>query len=453
MAEPNWKNRTIWTGDNLDIMRGMNSESIDLIYLDPPFNSNHNYAASIGSEAAGATFKDTWTLNDIDKEWHGIIADTEPKLYTVIHMTGEVHSKSMKSYLIYMSIRLLEMKRILKPAGNIYLHCDTTASHYLKLAMDSIFDKSNFRNEIIWKRRTDKHNLAKKSMGKIHDVILFYAKSKDGLYNIQYLPYDESYLQSHYKHQDKKGFYRTLPCTNEAGGNNPYDFKGMIRAWRFKPATMLAMYDDGLLVQTSKDSPWQYKKYLSEAKGVPIQDLWDDISPARGKESTGYPTQKPLTLLNRIIQASSHKGDVVFDPFCGCATTCVAADIQQRQWVGIDISSKATELVKIRIKKEGGLFGDIIARDDIPKRTDSDNLKKYNSKDNKLFLYGKQDGLCVGCETYFPYRNMSIDHIMPQSKGGGDNIENLQILCGACNSQKGSKTQAEWLAYRKTLGL
>ena len=149
-ARRNWNHNTIWIGDNLDVMRGMNSSLIDLIYLDPPFNSNHNYAAPIGSEAAGAAFKDTWTLQDIDEVWHGYLADKHPALYTLIKATGEVHSDSMKSYLIYMVMRILEMKRLLKPTGSIYLHCDPTASHYLKLAMDAIFGNQNTRNEIIW---------------------------------------------------------------------------------------------------------------------------------------------------------------------------------------------------------------------------------------------------------------------------------------------------------------
>ena len=154
MATPNWVNRTLWTGDNLDIMRGMNSESVDLIYLDPPFNSNRDYAAPIGSEAAGAKFKDTWTLDDVDEAWHGEIADRDPTLYAIIAAAGLAHGKGMKSYLIMMAVRLLEMRRILKETGSIYLHCDPTASHYLKTLMDAIFKARHFRSEITWRRTT-----------------------------------------------------------------------------------------------------------------------------------------------------------------------------------------------------------------------------------------------------------------------------------------------------------
>ena len=176
MGTPNWSNRTLWTGDNLDIMRGMNSETVDLIYLDPPFNSNKNYSAPIGSEAAGAAFKDTWTLSDIDEAWHGEIADREPTLYAIIDAAGMSHGKGMKSYLIMMAVRLLEMQRLLKSTGSIYLHCDPTASHYLKTLMDAVFGQGNFRNEIVWKR-TSSHSDSK-TMGAVHDVILHYSKDK-----------------------------------------------------------------------------------------------------------------------------------------------------------------------------------------------------------------------------------------------------------------------------------
>ena len=172
MAVPNWANRTLWTGDNLDIMRGMNSESVDLIYLDPPFNSNRNYAAPIGSEAAGAAFKDTWTLNDVDEAWHGEIADRDPTLYAIIDAAGYAHGKGMKSYLIMMAVRLMEMRRILKDTGSIYLHCDSTASHYLKTLMDAVFGAGRFRNEVVW-RRNSSHNDAT-AFGRVGDRLLFY---------------------------------------------------------------------------------------------------------------------------------------------------------------------------------------------------------------------------------------------------------------------------------------
>ena len=181
MAEANFVDKTIWTGDNLDILRGLNSESVDLIYLDPPFNSNRNYAAPVGSRAAGAAFKDTWTLSDLDTAWMGLIADEQPAMYKVIETAGLTHGKGMQSYLCMMAVRLLEMRRVLKDTGSIYLHCDPTASHYLKLLMDSIFGMGNFRNEITWKRRYGTFSTVHKSnkFGVATDTILFYAKTSD----------------------------------------------------------------------------------------------------------------------------------------------------------------------------------------------------------------------------------------------------------------------------------
>ena len=202
MTDANFKNRTLWTGDNLDVMRGLNSESVDLIYLDPPFNSNRDYSAPIGSEAAGAAFKDTWTLNDIDLAWHGLIAEENPGLYAIIDAAGMASSKAMKSYLIMMAVRLLEMKRILKPTGSIYLHCDPTASHYLKLTMDSVFGSEQFRTEITWKR-TSAHSDARQGRqqhGRVHDLILFYSKSDRWTWNVIHTDYDRDYIDQFYRH-------------------------------------------------------------------------------------------------------------------------------------------------------------------------------------------------------------------------------------------------------------
>ena len=179
MAEPNFKNRTLWTGDNLHVMRGLNSETVDLIYLDPPFNSNRDYAAPIGSAAAGAAFKDTWTLSDVDQAWHGEIAEANPGLYRVIDAAREAHGRGMQSYLIMMAVRLLEMKRLLKPTGSIYLHCDPTASHYLKLVMDTVFGHENFRNEIHWYYYNKMHDRRKKLFAAATDTILFYVKNAE----------------------------------------------------------------------------------------------------------------------------------------------------------------------------------------------------------------------------------------------------------------------------------
>ena len=389
-------------------MRGMNSDSVDLIYLDPPFNSKRNYAAPIGSEAAGAEFKDTWTLNDIDKEWINLIANKHPKLHRVLVATM---TNSDKSYLVYMAVRLLEMKRILKPTGSIYLHCDPTMSHYLKLVMDAIFDRDNFRNEIIWKRYRGKRAAKNPScFARVTDTILFYTKTSEYGFDLPFSPLRDEYVKSVYKHDD-------------LDGKGPYRFGGRIPGRKY---------------------------YLSNSRGIPAVSLWDDIDELNGTadEATGYPTQKPLALLDRIINTSSKKGDIVFDPFCGCATTLVAADGLKRDWIGIDISLMATRLVKDRIKDQQGLWRKVISRDDIPQRTDLGKLP--HPKTHKKTLFGEQEGKCNGCGHRFNIENLDVDHIIAKSKGGTDHIDNLQLLCGYCNSTKGDRGM-EYLIQRLKL--
>ena len=361
----NWKNRTIWTGDNLDIMRGMNSGSVDLIYLDPPFNSNKNYSAPIGSEAAGVAFKDTWTFDDLDDAWHGEIAEKNPALSSVIDSAGVLHGKGMKSYLIMMAVRLLELKRLLKDTGSVYLHCDSTASHYLKLLMDAIFGNKNFRNGIVWCYSTS--GRSRRFFAKKHDTILLYTASDKAFWGDYRLPVSKGYLESHYRQRDEKG--RVCRIRKDFG---------------------------------------KIRVYYPE-DGVTCNDWWEiPYINSMAKERVGYPTQKPIRLLDRIIWASSREGDMVLDPFCGCATACVAA-----------------ELVQVRIRKEIDLFHNFVPvhRSDIPKRTDLGVLPNYRT--HKRVLYGRQGGVCVGCEVLFPFWNLTVDHKVPKSKGGTGHIENL----------------------------
>ena len=441
----------MWTGDNLPIMRGMNSECVDLIYLDPPFNSNRDYSAPIGSEAAGAAFKDTWTLEDVDDAWHGEIAEQNPALYSVIGAAGEAHGKGMKSYLIMMAVRLLEMRRILKPTGSLYLHCDPTAGHYLKMLMDAVFGRGDFRSEITW-RRTNAKSLAFKGYPNNADVILYYSKTEDFTWNRPYRPLSADYMAKFYKHVEpgtgRQYQLGDLVNPNPDRPNLTYEFLGVTRVWRWTLERMQKAFDQGLVVQRKPGAVPRLKRYLDEAKGVTVDTIWDDIKPiqSQSKERVGYPTQKPLALLDRIIKASSNQGDIVLDPFAGCATACVAAERLDRQWVGIDISEKAAELVQVRIRKEIDLFHNFkpIRRSDIPRRTDQGKIPHYRTHKHQLF--GKQEGVCGGCKVGFPFRNFTTDHIVPQSGGGSDHLENLQLLCGACNSLKGNRDQAYLIA-------
>ena len=461
--QPNFADKTIWTGDNLDILRGMNSESVDLIYLDPPFNSNRNYSAPVGSAAAGAAFKDTWTLSDLDVAWMGLIADEQPAIYKTLEAAGLTHGKGMQSYLCMMAVRLLEMQRVLKETGSIYLHCDPTASHYLKLIMDAVFGANTFRSEIIWKRTTAHSDTrqGRRQHGRIHDVLLFYTKSSEWTWNTIYTDYDPEYVEKNYRHvEPKTGRRYTLDNISGPGGaakgNPEYEVMGVTRYWRYSRERMQELIEAGRIVQRSPGTVPRYKRYLDEMPGIPLQDSWTDIGPisSQANERLGYPTQKPLALLERIIKASSNLGDMVLDPFCGCATACVAAESLGREWVGIDLSPKAIELVNVRLKGAmGGLFHDrlVTARTDIPRRTDIDAPIPY--RQNRHVLFGKQEGRCNGCRTEFPFRAFAVDHIIPRSRGGMDHIENLQLLCGHCNSVKGDRPMEYLMARLKETGI
>ena len=484
----NVENRTIFEGDNLHILRGIDSETIDLIYLDPPFNSNRTYEAPIGSEAAGAAFKDAWTLSDLDNAWHGELAEYEPALYSAISAAEFSHSKGMKAYLIMMGIRMLEMRRVLKPTGSIYLHCDPTASHYLKAMMDSIFGEKQFRNEIVW-QRTNAHNLKAKYFSKTHDVLLFYSKDKDYTWNKQYTDYSQAQL-SRYKKDETGRLYTGRDLTVSSGGNRNFQWRGSRpssnRSWGASLEQLERWYTEGRILLKRDGTPRLdgLKVYLDELPGKQIPAIWTDI-PRIGntsKERLGYPTQKPLALLERIIKASSKPDDVILDPFCGCATTCVAAESLQRQWIGIDLSPKAVELVKMRLARDlgmtenTGLLGDkVIHRTDIPTREVPDEprpihaetlfgtrseiervlseveLRQYRTYKHTLF--GLQEGKCNGCEVLFPFRNMTIDHIRPRSRGGSDAPDNLQLLCGACNSTKSNRTQEDLIGSLREQGV
>ena len=449
MATPNFADKTIWTGDNLDILRGMNSQTVDLIYLDPPFNSNRNYAAPVGSKAAGAAFKDTWALSDLDVAWMGLIADEQPAIANLLRTASLTHGKGMQSYLTMMAVRLLEMKRVLKDTGSIYLHCDPMASHYLKMLMDSVFGQGNFRNEITW-RRTTAHSDSTR-YGANTDGILFYTKGAQWTWNPQYQEYDEKYT-ARFRLRDPDGRAwadDNLTAKGLSGGGYTYEYSGVTSLWRVPLETMQRLDAEGRLHFTSRGGI-RLKRYLDEMQGRPIQALWDDIDPinSQAKERIGYPTQKPLALLERIIKASSTESDVVLDPFCGCATACVAADRLNRQWIGIDISPKAVELVNMRLQQAmGSLFHNrlVTARTDIPRRTDID--APINYRKNKHVLFGQQEGLCNGCRGDFPFKLYEVDHKIPQSKGGTDHPDNLQLLCSHCNRLKGDRPQ-EYLVAR-----
>ena len=416
MAKPNWKNRTLFHGDNLEFMRAMNSESIDLIATDPPFNKGRDFHATPDSLASGASFQDRWSWeNDVHEDWLDQISDDHPNLMDVIQNSRKTYGDDMGAYLCFMAVRLIAMRRLLKPTGSIYLHCDPTASHYLKMLMDAILGKKNFVNEIIWFYKTG--GTSKRWFGKKHDVLLFYSKSKSYTFNLQK---EKSYLSHRY------------------GFSN---------------------------IELFEDERGTYTR-------VGMRDVWD-IPALRGNqpETVGYPTQKPLSIYNRVIRASSDEGDVVLDPFAGCATTCVAAERLRRNWVGIDIWDKASDVVVERLEKEGlaapkytrktkkarqqYLFAEEFTfTDKLPKRTDDGETDvPYLKVKSKLKVDEKSDGLsnkerkqklletkgsiCQGCGRKFDdHRYLELDHNTPRADGGSNNLFNRILLCSPCNRLK-----------------
>jgi len=363
-------------GDNLAFLKDFDDECVDLIYLDPPFNSQQSYNVlfkeATGTPAAAQikAFEDTWRWDMAANVAYTEIGTDRsmptPLVELMRTLMNFLRPSPMMAYLVQMAVRLVQMHRVLKPTGSLYLHCDPTASHYLKVILDAIFGPRSFRNEVVWKRTTA-HSDAKqgrKGFGCLTDVIFYFTKSDDFVFNPQYGPYDERYLKK-YGHVDSNGrHYRLDNLTGPGGaakGNPEYEVMGVKRHWRYSKKKMERLIGEGRVVQTRPGSVPQYKRYLDEMPGRPVQNLWDDISPinSQAQERLGYPTQKPLELLKRIVAASSNPRDVVLDPFCGCGTTIDAVetlnrehpDQPPRRWIGIDITHLAINLIKHRLTR------------------------------------------------------------------------------------------------------
>jgi DNA modification methylase len=361
----------LYYGDNLEVLRRyVKDESIDLVYLDPPFNSRQDYnvlfAEKDGTQSSSQihAFEDTWEWNtdamrayEEIVEQGGRVADTMRAFKTFLFNTD------MMAYLAMMAPRLVELRRVLKQSGSIYLHCDPTASHYLKILMDAVFGPQFFLTEIVWKR-SSAHSDGKqgrKQHGRIHDVILFYSKGTNWPWNQVFTEYDESYVNNFYKYEEEEtGRRYTLGDLTGPGGaakgNPSFEIMGVTRFWRFSQESVRKLLEEGRIVQLKPGSVPRYKRYLDEMEGVPIQDIWTDIGPigAQAQERLGYPTQKPEALLERIIKASSNEGDLILDPFCGCGTTIQVAQRLNRRWIGIDITHLAIGLIKKRLSDAFG---------------------------------------------------------------------------------------------------
>ena len=393
-----WKNR-LYFGDNLDILRReVPDASVDLIYLDPPFNSNATYNVLFkeksGEESAAQimAFEDTWQWSvEVEAVYKEIVTGGPRRLADLMQaLLAFLGRNDMMAYLVMMAIRLVELHRVLKPTGSIYLHCDPTASHYLKLVLDAIFGHGGFLNEVAWKR-SSAHSDTKQGMkrcGRIHDVLFIYSKSENYTWHPTYTPYTKEYLESEYRHvaQDGRRYKETDLTAAKPGGDVKYkwrvkrqmakgrrweadltdeyvrprkgfEYKAVSpyggRFWAYSKQNLVEFARNGHLIHRSTGMP-RLVQYADEMPGIPVQDLWSDISPAMGTEDLGYPTQKPSALLERIVYLSSNEGDLVLDPFCGCGTAIAAAEGLKRRWIGIDITYLAINLVQRRLRDSFG---------------------------------------------------------------------------------------------------
>jgi site-specific DNA-methyltransferase (adenine-specific) len=409
----------LYYGDNLMVLRdSIAAESVDLIYLDPPFNSNADYnvlfkgPAGAQSAAQIEAFTDTWHWNDTAEEAFGDVMRSNNAAATTMlrAIRGFLGDNDMMAYLAMMAVRLLELHRVLKPTGSLYLHCDPTASHYLKILLDAVFGAMNYRNEIIW-RRTSSHNSAKR-WGPVHDTLLYYAKSDAHKWNGAFESYDEKYLDRFYRFQDDAGRFRIGDLTGagvrKGDSGKPwrdYDPTTSGRHWAIptgairragingdfetlSPQDKLERLDSiGLIYWPPKGKVPQFKRYLESDRGSPIQDMISDIGPlsSQAAERLGYPTQKPVALLERILNASSNPGDVVLDPFCGCGTTVHAAQKLGRAWIGIDVTHLAIGLIEKRLRDA---FADVqFITHGVPQDLDGARNLAARGRDDKNYYF------------------------------------------------------------------
>ena len=361
---------TLFYGDNLLVLRDhVPDASVDLVYLDPPFNSNASYNVlfreKTGEESPAQikAFTDTWEWTQETQATYEQDIIQNPAVPSAVKdmisaFRQFIGQNAMMAYLVMMAPRLVELHRVLKPTGSLYLHCDPTASHYLKILLDAVFGSRNYRNELVWKR-TNAHSDATqgaKHFGRIHDVVLRYSKGNQVTWNTQYVDYDQSYVDNFYRMVEPetgRRFQAVDLTARKPGGDTLYEWNGVSpyrgRYWAYSKENMEEFERQGRLYYTNTGMP-RLKYYLDEMPGMPVQDIWSDISHVLGDQRLGYATQKPEALLERIISASSNEGDVVLDPFCGCGTAVASAQKLGRQWLGIDITHLAVALMKNRLR-------------------------------------------------------------------------------------------------------
>ena len=484
------KSNVLYYGDNLDILRRyIPDESVDLVYLDPPFNSNASYSVIFkdesgrGSDAQMTAFDDTWHwgpdaervyLYLTNSAYHGgRVPATLSALVGAFH--EGIRPSPMLAYLVEMAVRLVELRRVLRSTGSLYLHCDPTASHYLKLVLDAIFGPENFRNEVIWKR-TGAHNSAFR-FGALHDVILYFAKSPAATFQRTRTAYSEHYVESHFRYTDERGRYRPVALTGQGivrtgDSGKPwrgYDPTSVGRHWqpasyvyaKYRAVTgedlaqypLLERFDRldavGLIYRAGGTGVPNYRFYLDDAPGVPLQDVWTDIPPvnSQARDRLGWPTQKPVALLERIIEASSEPGDMILDPFCGCGTALIAAQKLGRKWVGIDITYLAIAVMRQRLRDS---FPDLLEVEVVNRPTEVNGARamvadgslehRYQFQWWALDLVGatprggeEKKGADKGVDGVITFTGAGnkLETCIVSVKSGGVNSETVQALKGA----------------------
>ena len=451
MAAPNFSNRTLFHGDNLPFLRGMDSETVDLVATDPPFNKSKDFHATPDSLASGARFTDRWSWDkDVHPDWVDAITDDWPGVWAVIEAARAAHGEDMAAFLCWLGVRIMELHRILKPTGSLYLHIDHTAHAYAKALLDGVFGARNFRNELVWSYGGRGAKAVANQFPRNHDIILYYSKAvgQHG-YTRQHLGRKMTPAEAKKRGmmQEKDGrWFKTAPrgdYTDESVAR--LESEG--RIYRTRTGTVRVKYH----LKGTATSP---------VEDVLVGDVWRDIPDAMHlpkNERMNFPTQKPLALYERIIKASSNPGDLVLDPFCGCATTPVAAERLGRQWVGMDIWDGAFDIVQKRMENNRQLLVDdvptITYATTAPVRTDTGQeaaptlvLKlqipeppgpKMSHSEMRAMLVQNHGIVCQGCLRKFDdERYLDLDHNVPRSDGGINHISNRMLLCGPCNRAK-----------------
>ena len=460
----------LYYGDNLGILRGaIADESVDLVYLDPPFNSNATYNVLFrspegkDSPAQIEAFDDTWHWSEVaeDAYWQVLKGPNTDAARMLEAMRGFLSENDMMAYLAMMAVRLIELHRVLKKTGSLYLHCDPTASHYLKILLDAIFGAAQFRNDIVWKRTTTHSD--SKTWSRVSDNILFYTTGKEFVWNTPREIHSDEYVRSKYNRDDSDGrgpYHLDNMTSPNPRPNMMYVWKGFDyppMGWRYQRETMAKLDADGRIYYPAKKDGSldlskrpRLKRYLNEQEGGVIGNVWTDIPPinSQAQERLGYPTQKPVALLERIISASSNEGDVVLDPFCGCGTTVHAAQKLGRQWIGIDVTHLAIGLIERRLRDA---FGAEAKFETIGVPRDLGAAKALAEKDKHEFekwaislipdaqpFRGGKKGADTGIDgiVYLKTGKTKTDKAIVEVKGGAVSVDQIHKLKSVIEREK-----------------